>query len=80
MERWAQPVAAAIEVHQGAVIGSDETSARVARSTWGQWVFLSVVRVSPLIETATLRGAGVCDALVNPIGLPVPPFVLAQNS
>jgi transposase len=55
----AQPVAKAIgtQVAQSAVIGSDETSARVAGRTWGQWVFRSVVGVYFLIRAS--RGAKV---------------------
>jgi transposase len=55
----AQPVAAAIggQVSQSAVIGSDETSARVAGRNWWQWVFLSVVGVYYLIRPS--RGAQV---------------------
>lgn len=55
----AQPVATAIgaQVSQSAVIGSDETSARVAGRTWWQWVFLSVVGVYYLIRPS--RGAKV---------------------
>jgi hypothetical protein len=52
----AQPVAAAIggQVSQSAVIGSDETSARVARRNWWQRVFLSVVGVYYLIRGSRL--------------------------
>lgn len=55
----AQPVAAAsgTDVAQSAVIGSDETSARVAGRTWWQWVFRSVVGVYFLIRAS--RGAKV---------------------
>jgi transposase len=55
----AQPVAAEIGTHvaQSAVIGSDETSARVAGRTWWQWVFRSVVGVYFLIRAS--RGAKV---------------------
>lgn len=55
----AQPVAAAIgvQVAQSAVIGSDETSARVAGRNWWQWVFRSVVGVYFLIRAS--RGAKV---------------------
>jgi transposase len=55
----AQPVAAAIggQVAQSAVIGSDETSARVAGRNWWQWVFRSVVGVYCLIRAS--RGAKV---------------------
>jgi transposase len=55
----AQPMAAAIgaQVTQSAVIGSDETSARVAGRTWWQWVFRSVVGVYFLIRAS--RGAQV---------------------
>jgi transposase len=55
----AQPVATEIgtQVAQSAVIGSDETRARVAGRTWWQWVFRSVVGVSFLIRAS--RGAKV---------------------
>jgi len=55
----AQPVAKAIgtQVAQSAVIGSDETSARVAGRTWWQWVFRSAVGVYFLIRAS--RGAKV---------------------
>jgi transposase len=55
----AQPVAQAIgtQVAQSAVIGSDETSARVAGRTWWQWVFRSAVGVYFLIQAS--RGAKV---------------------
>ena len=55
----AQPVAAAIgaQVAQSTVIGSDETTARVAGRTWWQWVFRSVVGVYFLIRAS--RGAQV---------------------
>jgi transposase len=55
----AQPVATEIgvQVAQSAVIGSDETSARVAGRTWWQWVFRSVVGVYFLIRAS--RGAQV---------------------
>ncbi|MGH9581159.1 MAG: IS66 family transposase [Terriglobales bacterium] len=55
----ARPVAAAIgaQVAQSAVIGSDETSARVAGRTWWQWVFRSMVGVYFLIRAS--RGAKV---------------------
>src|SRR5262245_36310939 len=48
----AQPraVAIGVQVSQSAVIGSDETSARVAGRNWWQWVFLSVVGVYYLIR------------------------------
>jgi transposase len=55
----AQPVAQAISTHvaQSGVIGSDETSARVAGRTWWQWVFRSAVGVYFLIRAS--RGAKV---------------------
>jgi transposase len=55
----AQPVAKEIgtQVAQSAVIGSDETSARVAGRTWWQWVFRSTVGVYFLIRAS--RGAKV---------------------
>ena len=55
----AQPVASEIgtQVAQSAVIGSDETSARVAGRTWWQWVFRSAVGVYFLIRAS--RGAKV---------------------
>ena len=61
----AQPVAAAIkaEVIQGAVIRSDETSARVKGRNWWQWVFLSergvyhtIVPTRSAAEIATVLG------------------------
>jgi len=61
----AQPVAAAIgaEVTQSAVIGSDETSARVAGRTWWQWVFQSAVGVYFLIRAS--RGAKVIEEVMG---------------
>ena len=61
----AQPVAAAIgtDVAQSAVIGSDETSARVAGRTWWQWVFRSVVGVYFLIRAS--RGARVIEEVMG---------------
>lgn len=61
----AQPVAAAIgtEVAQSAVIGSDETSARVAGRTWWQWVFRSAVGVYFLLRAS--RGAKVIEAMMG---------------
>jgi transposase len=61
----AQPVAAAIgtEVAQSAVIGSDETSARVAGRTWWQWVFRSVVGVYFLLRAS--RGAQVIEEMMG---------------
>jgi transposase len=61
----AQPVAAAIgtEVAQSAVIGSDETSARVAGRTWWQWVFRSVVGVYFLLRAS--RGAKVIEEMMG---------------
>jgi transposase len=61
----AQPVAAAIgtEVAQSAVIGSDETSARVAGRTWWQWVFRSAVGVYFLIRAS--RGAKVIEEVMG---------------
>jgi transposase len=61
----AHPVAAAIgvQVSQSAVIGSDETSARVAGRTWWQWVFLSVVGVYYLIRPS--RGAQVIEEVMG---------------
>jgi transposase len=55
----AQPVAKEIgrQVAQSAVIGGDETSARVAGQTWWQWVFRSTVGVYFLIQAS--RGAKV---------------------
>jgi transposase len=55
----AQPVAKEIgtQVARSAVIGSDETSARVAGRTWWQWVFRSAVGVYFLIRAS--RGAKV---------------------
>jgi transposase len=55
----AHPVATEIgaQVAQSPIIGSDETSARVAGRTWWQWVFRSVVGVYFLIRAS--RGAQV---------------------
>jgi transposase len=61
----ALPVATAIgtQVAQSAVIGSDETSARVAGRTWWQWVFRSAVGVYFLIQAS--RGAKVIEAVMG---------------
>jgi transposase len=61
----AHPMAAAIgaQVAQSAVIGSDETSARVAGRTWWQWVFRSVVGVYFLIRAS--RGAKVVEEVMG---------------
>jgi transposase len=61
----AQPVAKEIgtEVAQSAVIGSDETSARVAGRTWWQWVFRSAVGVYFLIRAS--RGAKVIEEVMG---------------
>jgi transposase len=61
----AQPGAAAIGTHvaQSAIIGSDETSARVAGRTWWQWVFRSVVGVYFLIRAS--RGAKVIEEVMG---------------
>ena len=61
----AQPVAKAIgtQVAQSAVIGSDETSARVAGRTWWQWVFRSAVGVYFLIRAS--RGAKVIGEVMG---------------
>ena len=61
----AQPVATEIgtQVAQSAVIGSDETSARVAGRTWWQWVFRSAVGVYFLIRTS--RGAKVIEEVMG---------------
>jgi transposase len=61
----AQPVATAIgaQVTQSAIIGSDETSARVAGRTWWQWVFRSVVGVYFLIRAS--RGAKVVEEVMG---------------
>jgi transposase len=61
----AQPVATAIgtQVAQSAIIGSDETSARVAGRTWWQWVFRSVVGVYFLIRAS--RGAKVVEEVMG---------------
>ena len=48
---------------QSAVIGSDETSARVAGRTWWQWVFRSVVGVYFLIRAS--RGAKVIEEVMG---------------
>jgi len=61
----AQPIAKEIgaQVAQSAVIGSDETSARVAGRTWWQWVFRSVVGVYFLIRAS--RGAKVIEEVMG---------------
>jgi transposase len=61
----AQPVAKEIgtQVAQRAVIGSDETSARVAGRTWWQWVFRSAVGVYFLIRAS--RGAKVIEEVMG---------------
>ena len=61
----AQPVAQEIgtQVAQSAVIGSDETSARVAGRTWWQWVFRSAVGVYFLIRAS--RGAQVIEEVMG---------------
>lgn len=60
-----QPAAQAIgtQVAQSAVIGSDETSARVAGQTWWQWVFRSAVGVYFLIRAS--RGAKVIKEVMG---------------
>jgi transposase len=62
----AQAVAKAIgeQVAQSGVIGSDETSTRVAGHTWWQWVFRSVVGVYFLIRAS--RGAKVIEEVMGP--------------
>jgi transposase len=61
----AQPVATEIgtQVVQSAVIGSDETSARVAGRTWWQWVFRSAVGVYFLLRAS--RGAKVIEEVMG---------------
>jgi transposase len=61
----AQPAAVVIgaQVAQSAIIGSDETSARVAGRTWWQWVFRSVVGVYFLIRAS--RGAKVVEEVMG---------------
>jgi transposase len=61
----AQPLAKEIgtQVAQSAVIGSDETSARVAGRTWWQWVFRSAVGVYFLIRAS--RGAKVIEEVMG---------------
>jgi transposase len=61
----ARPVATEIgtQVTQSAVIGSDETSARVAGRTWWQWVFRSVVGVYFLLRAS--RGAKVIEEVMG---------------
>lgn len=61
----AQPVAKEIgaQVARSAVIGSDETSARVAGRTWWQWVFRSAVGVYFLIQAS--RGAKVIEDMMG---------------
>ena len=61
----ALPVAQAIgeQVAQSGVIGSDETSTRVAGRTWWQWVFRSVGGVYFLLRTS--RGAKVMEEVLG---------------
>jgi transposase len=61
----AQPVATEIgeQVARSAVIGSDETSARVAGRTWWQWVFCSAVGIYFLIRAS--RGAQVIEEVMD---------------
>jgi transposase len=61
----AQPVATAIgeQVVQSGVIGSDETSARVAGRTWWQWVFCSAVGIYFLIRAS--RGTKVIKEVMG---------------
>jgi transposase len=61
----AQPVATEIGEHvaRSAVIGSDETSARVAGRTWWQWVFRSMVGVYFLMRAS--RGAKVIEEVMG---------------
>ncbi len=61
----AQPLATAIgeQVARSAVIGSDETSARVAGRTWWQWVFCSAVGIYFLIRAS--RGAKVIEEVMG---------------
>lgn len=62
----AQPVATEVgeQVAHSAVIGSDETSARVAGQTWWQWVFCSAVGIYFLIRAS--RGAKVIEEVMGP--------------
>jgi transposase len=61
----AQPVATEIgaQVVQSVVIGSDETSARVAGRPWWQWVFRSAVGVYFLLRAS--RGAKVIEEVMG---------------
>jgi transposase len=61
----AQPLATEIgeQVARSAIIGSDETSARVAGRTWWQWVFCSAVGIYFLIRAS--RGAKVIEEVMG---------------
>lgn len=64
--RAAQPLAAAIqgELRQAAVVGSDETSARVNGRNWWQWVFRSGTVVLHVVRPS--RGADVVAEVMGP--------------
>jgi transposase len=59
--RAAEPIAAA--VRQSAVVGSDETTARVAGQTWWQWVLLCSTAICHLIVPS--RAAAVVAAFLD---------------
>jgi Transposase IS66 family len=57
LARAAEPIAAA--VRQSAVVGSDETTARVAGKTWWQWVLLGSTAICHVIVPS--RAAAVAE-------------------
>jgi transposase len=59
--RAAEPIAAA--VRQSAVVGSDETTARVAGKTWWQWVLLCATAICHVIVPS--RAAAVVAAFLD---------------
>jgi transposase len=59
--RAAEPIAAA--VRQSAVVGSDETTARVAGKTWWQWVLLGSTAICHVIVPS--RAAAVVAAFLD---------------
>lgn len=61
----AQPVAATIreQIQQSAVVGSDETGARVDGKTWWQWVFVTATAIYHVIDPS--RGKDVIQAVMG---------------
>jgi transposase len=61
----AQPAAATIreQIQQSAVVGSDETGARVEGTTWWQWVFVTTTAIYHVIRPS--RGKDVIDAVMG---------------